>query len=117
MASTAGPRWSPLPRIWRARALLVPLPHLRSIPMDSAEPGSIRPWTFGNRPLAQTLALAPVLRRLVATALSMEEEGTGMARLIEELSALETGLATRGPADPAPRIGPDARSDQRVYLD
>jgi len=85
--------------------------------MDSAEPGSIRPWTFGNRPLAQTLALAPVLRRLVATALSMEEEGTGMARLIEELSALETGLATRGPADPAPRIGPDARSDQRVYLD
>jgi len=40
-----------------------------------------------------------------------------MDRLVDELVALEEGVAARGPADPAPRIGPEARPDQRVYLD
>ena len=85
--------------------------------MVPAAPKPSAPWIFGNRALPQTLALAPILRRLVATALSMEQEDTGIARLIEELLALEEDVAARGPADPAPRIGSDARPDQRVYLD
>jgi len=40
-----------------------------------------------------------------------------LARVIEELSATERTLAQRGPGDPTPRIGPDPRPDQRVYLD
>lgn len=85
--------------------------------MVPAEPKPSGPWIFGNRPLPQTLALAPILRRLVDTALSMEREDMGMARLVDELAALEEGVAARGPADPAPRIEPEARPDQRVYLD
>jgi hypothetical protein len=85
--------------------------------MDSAPPAPIAAWDFGNRPLPQTLALAPVLRRLIATALSQEEEDQSVDGLIEHLSAIEQALAQRGPIDPSPRIGPNPRSDQRVYLD
>jgi hypothetical protein len=40
------------------------------------------PWVFGNQPLPQSLALAPVLRRLAGAALSLEAEDETVARLI-----------------------------------
>jgi hypothetical protein len=85
--------------------------------MDSAPPGRIAAWDFGNRPLPQMLALAPLVRRLIATALSQEEEDESLDRLIEHLSTVEQALARRGPVDPSPRIGPNLQSDQRIYLD
>src|SRR5665213_791870 len=74
-------------------------------------------WVFGNQPLPQMLALAPILRRLTGAALSLENEVEGMAQLIEYLVAAEKDLGCRAPADPSPRIGPEERPDQRVYLD
>ena len=85
--------------------------------MDCASPSPTTVWVFGNQPLPQTLALAPILRRLTERALSLEQEDEWLARVIEELSATERTLAQRGPGDPTPRIGPDPRPDQRVYLD
>ena len=83
--------------------------------MDRPSPAAA--WVFGNQPLPQTLALAPILRRLSERSLSLEQEDEGVARSIEELSATERALAQRGPGDPTPRIGPSPRADQRVYLD
>jgi hypothetical protein len=85
--------------------------------MDCSTPSPTSVWVFGNQPLPQTLALAPVLRRLAERALSLEQEDEGLARFIEELLAMERTLVQRGPGDPTPRIGPDPRADQRVYLD
>jgi acyl-coenzyme A thioesterase PaaI-like protein len=87
------------------------------IARDSTPSAPLEPWVFGNRPLPQTVALTRSLRRLAATSLSLEEGEARVARLIEELSAAEQELAQRAPADPSPRIGPDARPAQRVYLD
>jgi hypothetical protein len=81
---------------------------------DAASPSV---WVFGNEPLPQTLALAPILRRLTARALSLENEDEGLARFIEELSAMEQALSRRGPSDLTPRVGPNPQPDQRVYLD
>jgi acyl-coenzyme A thioesterase PaaI-like protein len=85
--------------------------------VDSTPPAPSAPWVFGNAPLSQTRALARVVRRLVATALSLEEEDARLARLIKDLSTAEQDLARRAPLDPSPRVGSDARPDQRVYLD
>jgi hypothetical protein len=85
--------------------------------MDCATPSPSPVWVFGNQALPQTLALAPILRRLTERALSLEQEDEGLARFIEELSAMEQTLVQRGPSDPTPRIGPNPRPDQRVYLD
>ena len=83
--------------------------------MDHPSPAAA--WVFGNQPLPQTLALAPILRRLAERALSLEQEDEGVAGVIEDLTATEHTLAERGPRDPTPRIGPHSRADQRVYLD
>jgi hypothetical protein len=82
-----------------------------------ATPAPLDPWIFGNHPLPQTVILAGALRRLAATALSLEEDDARLARLIEQLSTVELDLARRAPVDPSPRIGPDSRPEQRVYLD
>ena len=83
--------------------------------MDRTSPATA--WVFGNQPLRQTLALAPILRRLTERSLSLEQEDEGLATSIVELAATERALAQRGPRDPTPRIGPHQRADQRVYLD
>jgi acyl-coenzyme A thioesterase PaaI-like protein len=80
-------------------------------------PSPAAAWVFGNQPLPQTLALAPILRRLTERGLSLEQEDDDMAGFLEQLSAMEGTLAERGPLDPSPRIGTHPRSDQRVYLD
>jgi hypothetical protein len=85
--------------------------------MDCPAPSPASVWVFGNQPLPQALALAPVLRRLTERALSLEHDDEDLAAFIEALSALERTLLQRGPGDPTPRIGPDPRPDQRVYLD
>jgi hypothetical protein len=83
--------------------------------MDDPSPAAA--WVFGNEPLPQTLALAPILRRLTERGLSLEQEDEDMAGFLEQLSAMERTLAERGPLDPSPRIGADPRADQRAYLD
>jgi hypothetical protein len=77
----------------------------------------MEPWTFGVEPLAQTLEVAPLLRRVAELVVSLEHEDPAVARLIEDLQAAERDLAARAPANLAPRLGPSASDDQRVYLD
>jgi len=83
--------------------------------MDGQRPPTA--WVFGNRPLPQALTLAPLLRRLLAAVLSLEHEEEDVAHLIEVVSKTEESLASRTPADPSPRIGPNPLVEQRVYLD
>jgi hypothetical protein len=87
----------------------------RSSSAHAPSPATV--WVFGDQPLPQTMALAPILRRLTSRALSLEQEDETLAKLIEEISAMERALAQRGPSDPTPRIGPNPRPEQRVYLD
>lgn len=84
---------------------------------DTAPPPPSAAWVFGNPPLPQTLALAPIVRRLIGTALSLEGEDARLGRLIEDLTGAERALVAAAPGDPAPRIGPNVHPDQRVYLD
>jgi len=74
-------------------------------------------WTFGEEPLPQTLAVAPLLRRVESRLLALEHDDPAVAQLIEDLRAAEHALSTRGPADATPRLGDDAPADRRVYLD
>ncbi len=80
-------------------------------------PPPIGTWVFGDEPLPQTATLAPMLRRLIGTLLSLEVENDVVAQLIEYLAATEQALAGRAPLDPKPRVGPEAELHQRVYLD
>jgi hypothetical protein len=74
-------------------------------------------WVFGNPPLPQLETLAPVLRTLTGTLLALEAEDDRVEALIGHLRAAEQSLAELAPADPSPRVGPEYRPDQRVYLD
>ena len=86
--------------------------------MDSTAPppSPSAVWVFGNQPLPEPVALAPILRRLAARALALEHEDEGVARLIEGLSATERALAEGGPSDPTPRIGPNPEPDQQASI-
>jgi hypothetical protein len=85
--------------------------------MEGEVPPPTTAWVFGNQPLPQMLALAPILRRLTGAALSLEHEDNGLAQLIEYLTAAEKDLSHHTPTDPSPRIGPEESPDGRVYLD
>jgi hypothetical protein len=74
-------------------------------------------WTFGVGPLPQTIEVAPLLRRVAGLVQSLDRDDPAVARLIADLRAAEQALAAVAPRDLAPRIGDDARDDQRVYLD
>jgi hypothetical protein len=74
-------------------------------------------WTFGLDPLPQAVELAPLVRRVIALVLSLDEEGPPTQRLIEELREAERVLAVRVPPSSAPRVGAEASPDQRPYLD
>jgi hypothetical protein len=80
-------------------------------------PPASQPWRFGVQPLDQTLALAPLLRRVTSLALSPEHEDPALDRLLAELRQAEASLSARAPADPAPRVGAAADESRRVYLD
>jgi hypothetical protein len=75
------------------------------------------PWTFGEPPLTDTVELAAVVRRLLGVALSMETSSDELRELTSQLAAAERALAASGPDSTAPRVGPDAPADGRVYLD
>jgi hypothetical protein len=74
-------------------------------------------WTFGDEPLPQTLAAADLLRRVTSLVLALEGDEPGVDRLIADLRRAVDALAARVPADPAPRVGPAASGDGRLYLD
>jgi hypothetical protein len=74
-------------------------------------------WTFGAEPLDQTVTAAALLRRLTGLALALEGDEPALDRLIAELRRAEEALAARVSPDPAPRVGPAAAGDGRVYLD
>jgi acyl-coenzyme A thioesterase PaaI-like protein len=74
-------------------------------------------WTFGTEPLPQTMAAADLLRRVTSLVLALEGDEPDVDRLIADLRRAEDALAARVPADPAPRVGPAASGDGRVYLD
>ena len=77
----------------------------------------MEPWTFGVAPLPQTARAADLLRRISGLLLAAEAEEPAVDRLIADLERAEATLAARVPGDPAPRVGPAAGGDGRVYLD
>jgi hypothetical protein len=57
------------------------------------------------------------MRRVAGLAVGVEDEDPILDRLIEELRLAERLLRVRAATNPAPRIGPEATDDQRVYID
>src|SRR5688572_12115044 len=74
-------------------------------------------WVFGEAPLAQTVEVAALVRRVADLVLALEGDEDAVAQLLEDLRRAEAALAERVPADPAPRVGAAADGDGRVYLD
>lgn len=83
------------------------------------EPGPQR-WTFGVAPIPEVVALAGELRELLNTVLALEvapEGPQGIDALTEHLASLRSAWQAALPRDLAPRVGADARDDQRAYID
>ena len=74
-------------------------------------------WAFGADPLPQTVRAAALLRRVTDLLVALEREDDAVERLIGDLEDAEKALRPVVPADPAPRVGPQADGDGRVYLD
>jgi hypothetical protein len=74
-------------------------------------------WRFGVDPLAQTLELAPLIRRVTELSLALEQDDPAIDRLIQDLRRAEQHLASRVPPSPLPRIGALVDSDGRAYID
>jgi hypothetical protein len=85
--------------------------------MESAPDEPLGPWRFGVQPLEQASTLASLMRRVTGLAMSMEHAAPALDRLIEDLRAAERALSEQAPPNPAPRVGPHATREQRVYLD
>jgi hypothetical protein len=80
------------------------------------------PVRRGATPLAQVLALAPVLRRVAGLALALEAADPAVEALIRHLTAADEALRDLVPADIAPRMGAGegggaGEAGGRVYLD
>src|SRR6185436_1693379 len=74
-------------------------------------------WVFGESPLPETAEFAEVIRDLMGTVLSLERPSTEVRELTNQLRAAQQRLAGEMPPDLWPRVGADARPEQRVYLD
>lgn len=72
---------------------------------------------FGERPLPQTMAAAPVIRRLTELLLSLEHPHPTVDAMLARCAEWERELAEAAPADPTPRVGAADDDSQRVYLD
>lgn len=72
---------------------------------------------FGEKPLAQTVAVAGVLRRLTGLLMAQEHEHPAVAEMLEYLPRWEAELSAAAPSNPAPRIGEAPDDDRRLYLD
>jgi hypothetical protein len=79
----------------------------------SADAGAGR---YGEQPLEQTIAAAGALRRLTGLLLSLEHPHPTLDAMLAQFADWERELSADTPPDSAPRIGPDRRPDQRVYL-
>jgi hypothetical protein len=71
---------------------------------------------YGERPLAQTVAVAGALRRLTGLLLSLEHEHPTVDAMLVQFADWERELASAVPPDPTPRIG-EGGNEKRVYLD
>jgi hypothetical protein len=74
-------------------------------------------WRFGVEPLAQTTRAAALLRRVAGLVTAVEQDDEVVERLIADLARAEDSLVRVVPPDPAPRVGPAADGDGRIYLD
>ena len=74
-------------------------------------------WKFGVEPLRQFLDFASLVRSLTGLVLSLEAPHAALERLIATLRSAEAELGRLVPGNPAPRVGANAASDGRVYLD
>jgi acyl-coenzyme A thioesterase PaaI-like protein len=74
-------------------------------------------WAFGVDPLAQCRELASLVRSVTGLALSLEAPQAVVERLLAALRSAEAELRRLVPRNPAPRVGANATSDGRVYLD
>src|SRR5574342_1350808 len=74
-------------------------------------------WSFGVEPLPESLALASLLRSVAGLVLSLEAPHPAVERLAAALRSAEAELGKLAPPDPAPRIGPEAAANRRVYVD
>src|SRR5262245_4285688 len=74
-------------------------------------------WTFGVTPLPEVVALAHELRELTSDVLALETAPDELRALTEQVRAAREQFAGDIPSDLAPRIGPKARPEQRVYMD
>ena len=74
-------------------------------------------WTFGAEPLPGSAAVASLLRTVGGLVLSLEAPHAAVERLTAALRSAEQELRRLAPADPAPRVGPAAESDGRIYID
>jgi acyl-coenzyme A thioesterase PaaI-like protein len=84
---------------------------------ETAAPAPRVPLRRGATPLPQTVALAPLLRRVAGLALALESEDPAVDELVDALRAAEKTLAERVPTNLAPRTGSEPPPDGRVYLD
>ena len=75
------------------------------------------PWTFGERPLAETCELAALLRDIAGHALALEQPTDTLRALIADLRAAQARLRVEVPTDLRPRIGDHDIPERRVYLD
>ncbi|HME49245.1 hypothetical protein [Mycobacterium sp.] len=71
---------------------------------------------FGERPLAQTTAAAAAIRRLSGLLLSLEHDNPTVGMMLDRFAEWERELAAAASPDAAPRIGPEAKDTQRLYL-
>jgi hypothetical protein len=74
-------------------------------------------WTFGVEPLPELRELAERMRSVAGLALSLESPHPALARIAAALREAEAALREVAPADPAPRVGPEASPDRRAYID
>jgi acyl-coenzyme A thioesterase PaaI-like protein len=82
-----------------------------------SEASDQRRWVFGESPLVETTEFAEAVRDLMSAVLSLERPSTEVRELTNQLRAAQQRLAGEMPADLWPRVGADARPEQRVYLD
>jgi acyl-coenzyme A thioesterase PaaI-like protein len=74
-------------------------------------------WAFGVEPLPESLAVAKLMRKVAGLVLSLEAPHPALERLAAALRNAEAELGKLAPVDPAPRIGPEAGPNTRVYID
>jgi hypothetical protein len=88
---------------------------MKGRPRSSETAGSR--WTFGVEPLVETLGVAPLLRRITGLLLALERRHPAVERLAAALRTAEAELGELVPRELSPRIGRQAGSDGRVYID